>query len=80
MKRRPRIRERKLGRHRADGLYWAGGLIEIDPRQLSRDRLDTLLHEMLHHYCPHWSEEKVTETARQMTSVLWRQRYRRVER
>lgn len=70
-----------LGREKADGLCWQGmGLIEIDPRLNAKDALDTLIHEMLHHYAPDWSESRVTKTATQMTNVLWEWRYRRVEK
>lgn len=77
----PRIKERLLGREKALGLCWQGeGLIEFDPRMKGRQTLDTLLHEMLHHYAPEWSEHKVSKTASQMTDALWKQRFRRIER
>ena len=78
---KPRIKERLLGREKALGLCWQGmGLIEIDPRLKSRAALDTLIHEMLHHYAPQWSENKVSKTASGMASVLWQHRFRRVEK
>jgi hypothetical protein len=80
MTKRPRIKERKLLREGVVGLCWIGeGLIEIDPRLQGFDRLDTLLHEMLHHYCPHWSEQKVLKTANDMAKILWKDRYRRID-
>lgn len=81
MSKAPKVEERKLGREKAVGLCWQGmGLIEIDPRLKAKDALDTLIHEMLHHYAPEWSETKVTKTATQMAGVLWAHRFRRIER
>jgi hypothetical protein len=78
---KPRVQERLLGRERAVGLCWQNcGLIEIDPRLRPKAALDTLLHEMLHHYAPDWSETKVSKTASGMADVLWQHRFRRIER
>ena len=78
---RPVIRDRKLGREKAMGQCWQGeGLIEIDPRLGAKERLDTLIHEMLHHYSPSWGEERVINTAAEMTNALWKDGYRRIQR
>lgn len=77
----PRVKERKLGRELAYGLCWQGeGLIEIDPRLKAKTALDTLIHEMLHHYAPAWGERKVSQVATQMTRILWKHRFRRIEK
>jgi len=88
MHRKPKIRDRKLGRHKADGLFWAEDkLIEVDPRQSSRDRLDTVIHEAVHmadlrcnrgrgFSIPHEDVEKISET---ISDVLWADRWRRIE-
>ena len=77
----PRVKERLLGREKALGLCWQGiGLIEIDPRLKSKSALDTMIHEMLHHYAPEWSETKVGKVATAMTKILWKHRFRRIEK
>jgi hypothetical protein len=77
---KPKVKERLLGRERAYGLCWQGiGLIEIDPRLRPKAALDTLIHEMLHHYAPKWSEAKVKRVATAMASILWEHRFRRIE-
>ena len=78
---RPKVQDRKLGREGADGLCWQGcGLIEIDPRQSAKSRLDTLIHEMLHHYNNDWTEEHISKVATDMCHIIWANRYRRIEK
>jgi hypothetical protein len=72
-----KVVERKLGREKAWGLCY-DGIIEIDPRQNSKEYLDTAIHEMLHLVMPEMKEEDVARSARKMASVLWRLGYRRV--
>ena len=77
----PRIKERLLGRERALGQCWQGdGLIEIDPRLKAKAALDTYIHEMLHHYAHDWSETRVSRTASAMAKILWKHRFRRIEK
>ena len=54
--------------------------IVIDKRQDSKNYLDTLLHEMLHCFAPRWGEKRVTETANEMTRVIWEKNFRRIEK
>jgi hypothetical protein len=68
----PPVIERKLGRHKADGLCWDDGTIEIDPRLKGKRRLETLIHEMLHHRNPHWTEEKVEAEGEVLARFLWK--------
>lgn len=76
---RVRVLEKKLGRERALGQVFQGeGLVEIDPRQGERERLDTLVHELLHLLHPQWGEERVIRVAGWFSRVLWQQRYRRI--
>lgn len=79
---RPKIKviEKKLGRQSAMGIaYTDTGLIHVDPRQTSRQYLDTLIHEMLHVYNPEWSESRVSKTANEMTEILWAKDFRRIQ-
>ena len=76
-----KVIDKKLGRQRAVGLAWSDAkIIEIDPRQTSKNYLDTLIHELLHVYAPNWSETKVSKTAKEMTQIIWQKNYRRIKR
>lgn len=79
-----KIIEKKLAHKKALGeAIWRAGkedhVVYIDPRQPERERLDTLIHELLHLICPEWEEHKVNTTANRLTDHLWRQGYRRVK-
>jgi hypothetical protein len=79
--RRIKLIERKLGKQRALGQATHGeDLIEIDPRQKSRERMDTVIHEVIHLIAPHLSEEVVISHAATLSDTLWRDGWRRVER
>ena len=74
-----KVVEKKLGRENAYGLAWHGdNVVEIDPRQTEEERLDTLIHELLHLMEPEWEEEKVEACAAFLASLMWKQGYRRV--
>ena len=81
MKRRPpAILERKLGRQRAAGQHVFGTeVIEVDPRQTSRERMDTVVHEALHYARPEMDEQEVIRVAHIIAGALWRDRYRRLQ-
>ena len=75
-----KVFEKKLRRERCVGTAeFATLIIQIDPRQNSKSYLDTLIHEMLHLYNPQWSETRVSETANEMTRVIWDANYRRLK-
>jgi len=74
----PQVVERKLGNHRADGLCWQDGIIEIDSRLRGCYRLEILCHETLHHMFPDMTEEEVIKHAKTLSRVVWEQNYRRV--
>jgi hypothetical protein len=74
-----KVKERKLGREKAAGLSWENdAVIELDPRQDEKERLDTLLHETLHVLFPKLSEMAVRGLAPRITAVLWNDGWRRV--
>ncbi len=75
----PKIVERKLGRERALG-QCDGEVVEIDPRQTARERLDTLIHETIHLALPRASEPDVRHAANLLSRALWKDRWRRVDR
>lgn len=56
-----------------------GRRIRIGTWQSEEELLDTILHELLHCIEPNWTEERVTQASREMSLVLWRLRYRRVD-
>jgi hypothetical protein len=76
---RVKIVERKLGREGNLGQQ-IGDLIEIDPRQNSKEYLDTLIHECLHACFPDLSEQAVVDSANVITDAVWRQNYRRIQK
>ena len=76
-----KVIDKKLGRQKAVGqAYTDAKVIEIDPRQKSKNYLDTLIHELLHVYNPEWSETKVSKTANEITDIIWKKNYRRIKR
>jgi hypothetical protein len=76
-----RIIDRKLGRERAVGQYEHGTKrIEVDPRQTSRERMGTVIHEALHYLYPDASEDEVLRAEAVISDTLWADRYRRMER
>jgi hypothetical protein len=76
-----RLRDRKLAREGAVGIahYGAVPLIELDPRQSQKERLGTLLHELLHIVFPDLSEDQTILCEQRIASVLWSDRWRRIE-
>jgi hypothetical protein len=78
---RPPVSEKKLGRECAAGIaYYDPPRIVIDPRQKQRERLDTVLHEGLHIAFPSASEKKIKSVAGMLSHIVWRDRYRRIEK
>lgn len=74
-----KIIERKLGREKALGQAW-DDLVEIDPRQCSKEYMDTAIHELLHIAQPELSESKVVRVSRLISSKLWKLGFRRIHK
>lgn len=80
-KKQPKIVERRLGREQAWGQFWfQKNLVEIDPRQLSKHYLNTVVHEHLHAAYPKMSEREVIRGAKIITRAVWACRYRKIEK
>ena len=79
-KKRVKVVERNLGREKALGLAYPDGLVELDPRQDSKEYLDTLIHEILHVLEPKWTEEAVWDAAELLSRKIWKANYRRIRK
>lgn len=75
----PKVIERKLGRERALGMCYSDGLIEIDERIKGKLRLDTLIHEYLHHKSPKMREKAVNSLASSLADFLWQNKVRIID-
>ena len=85
----PRVTERRIVKRKpGSGGYYGlchfdKSLVEIDPRQTEEERLDTLLHELIHRI--DWelklglTEEQVAAAGTMQKAVLWSAGYRRVK-
>lgn len=56
---------------------WTKRRIDILPGQHPTERLDTLIHEVIHAVDAKLSERKVVALANALTTVLWKDGYRR---
>lgn len=75
-----KITYKKLGRHNANGLaYLDEKRIEVDERLKSRKLLEILIHEKLHLLNPEWSESKICYQSKSICSMLWQQKFRRID-
>ena len=76
--RNPVVKDRRLGRRRAHGVYWSGiGVIQVDPRLRQDHRMRIIAHEAVHHAMPDASERQVRAAARAVGFALWKDGYRR---
>lgn len=84
----PKIVERPLMRHVADGMATQllhtepnekppeTPILEIDSRLHGRVRLETIIHEALHLACPWMMEPVVLKVARYIAMIVWHLEYR----
>jgi hypothetical protein len=91
LRRLPKIIERPLRRHGADGMamqlmYTEPGekppeepVMEIDSGLKGRARLETVLHESLHLALPSLPETTVLKVGRYLAMVAWHMGYREKE-
>lgn len=80
-KRKIKIEEKKLGREKAYGLVYEGeDKIVVDPRQDSKEYMNTLIHERLHLLYPEWSETEVIRASNALAKVLWDCNYRKIQK
>ena len=54
--------------------------IEIDPRQDSKEFLDTLIHELIHCFFPFLGEEYVEKMSTKIANQIWSKGYRRIQK
>jgi hypothetical protein len=78
-KKKQTIVERKLGKHKAVGLAWDDGVIEIDPRQSSKEYFLTVIHEKAHLMFPDWTEKQVVKFEKEFGNFLWEHNFRIVK-
>ncbi len=75
-----KIVERKLGREKAMGIcYFDQNLIELDEDLTSKQRLFTLVHELVHKSFESMSESEVARAEKIIGDGLWQDNYRRVQ-
>jgi len=76
-----KLKYRRLGREKAWGQAYCGeNMIEIDPALRGKHKLEIILHEAMHIQNPLWEEEEVIRKSKQMANLLWRERYRQIEK
>lgn len=70
--------EKDLSKEKAFGIAYSDlRLIELHDKQCESERMDTLIHELLHLMRPSWREKEVVRAANFLTRHLWAQGYRR---
>ena len=79
--RKPRVKEVDLSKENALGFAYQDDFeIEIEPKQSSKEYLNTLIHEMLHCFFPELKENQITKLADIMAENIWKKSYRRIKK
>jgi hypothetical protein len=78
---KPKIKEVSLEKENALGFAYQDDFeIEIEPKQSSKEYLNTLIHEMLHCFFPELKEGQITKLADIMADNIWKKNYRRIKK
>lgn len=79
-RRRIKVVYKKLGRAHAWGLAdETNRIVELDERLKGKKHLEILSHEVIHLLLPDASEEEVEEISINLTNILWKEGYRRID-
>jgi len=69
-----------LGHYKAAGLAWPEDrTIAIDKRLKGLDKMETIIHEIIHVQNPKWPEIMVEGKAKELAVILWELGYRCVD-
>lgn len=72
-----KVLEGHLGHYKASGLAWTDKrTIAIDKRLKGMDRMETIIHEVIHVQNPKWPEIMVESKAAEIAKILWDLGYR----
>lgn len=74
-----KVKYKKLGKEKVWGLADSQGIIYLDSRLKGKKHLEILIHETLHLLYPDDSEDLIVEKSIELTNLIWKQRYRRLE-
>lgn len=75
-----RIVDKKLGQYKVLGFaYKYKNLIELEEREIGKNRFSNLIHELIHMSAPYIDEPEVLRVEKILVDNLWAQGYRRVD-
>lgn len=79
-RKRIRVKYAKLGRAQAWGLAdIENNCVELDDRLKGKKHLEILTHELVHILLPRASEQFVEHVSINLTNILWKEGYRRID-